>query len=1022
MVHLFKTSWIKFSLSIGLILLSVNTFSQNFFGKTYQHIHSEKCASSYLEKIQEEALGIYGSKDYFESWISEKIEDVSKNPSIKSRLNNEKRIIPVVVHIIHNDTELGVGANIPLSQITAQIESLNEDFRRLNPDRTLTPIEFTGVAADANIEFVLAKVGPDGLPTSGIVRTPGPQSTYSPNDASLISSISSWPSEDYLNMWVVPLQIPFIGYATFPISDLPGLNFFPSPKEIDGVTMDYRFFGEGGNAISGSRGRTTTHEVGHFLGLRHIWGDPNPGQDGCLVDDFVEDTPLQDLDNNDCRNNNPRFSCGSRDMTENYMDYTPDACMNLFTQGQVNRMNAVLEFSPRRGSLLNNFATIDPVIIALDLSIEDIINPKDLLCSNTFTPQIEILNRGSNVINSARIQISFGDNIVETRDLNLNLSFRDKAIVSFNPLSITGDGQTIFESKILLVNGILDDNEENNIKTSTPLLQPQINIPYSLDLSDIDNDWVIRNPDNRFTWEKLTLPLSGVNQNLLWIRHFEYEGIGQQDFYISPSINISSFSNAQLTFNMAHSPFNASGFSDFLYVAVSTDCGSTFDIINAPYNKDSNLLQTVSPQQNEFIPTSNDQFRREILNLSQYAEFDNIRIAFITQNGYGNNIFLKDIEILSDETYSYKADITKLLSPGPIHDGSQTSELIEIINTGNLPIDGFVVQRRTNNGSLQNFTFREQRLGVGQAVNVGLPNSLVSAGVSRSQYSLLFPNFDQNPRSKSELIQFTEKNENVIRVPWRQNFNQSTSLQPWSSLNINSNSKTWEAIPIQNETQNNVITLGSNHADDSNWIGSPLFDLSVSSQASVFYNLAASNQASSTVFKVMVSEDGGGTYSEVNRNIGSDINTIQSGVINPNNKSEYRRKFVDLNKYAGKGKSNIRVAFVIENGKTTNDPVYIDDIELYLSSNPEPVDPGLGNTIIFPNPAREKFNIVFNFATYESVNIQVISPIGSLVQDIDYPNTLNQTYSFSSQLFSKGVFIIKITSNSITETRKLIIH
>jgi hypothetical protein len=266
MVRTFQTSWIKVLLSVSLLFLSANTFSQNFFGKPFQHVHDEKCASSHLEKMQEEALGIYGTRDYFESWMSGKIEEISKKPSIQNRVQNERRVIPVVVHIIHNGTEIGEGANIPLSQITAQLRTLNEDFRRLNPDRVQTPLEFSAVAADANIEFVLAKVDPNGLPTTGIVRVRGTQSTYSPSDAPLISSISSWPSEDYLNMWVLPITPPFIGYATFPISDLPGLNFFPSSREIDGVTMDYRFFGEGGNASAGSRGRTTTHEVGHFLG------------------------------------------------------------------------------------------------------------------------------------------------------------------------------------------------------------------------------------------------------------------------------------------------------------------------------------------------------------------------------------------------------------------------------------------------------------------------------------------------------------------------------------------------------------------------------------------------------------------------------------------------------------------------------------------------------------------------------------------------------------------------------------
>ncbi|MCH7414295.1 M43 family zinc metalloprotease [Belliella sp. R4-6] len=1022
MNRIFLKLWIRLGLSFSFIFLSVNVFSQSFFGQPYNHIHDEKCASVHIEKIQEEALGIYGSREYFESWMSGKIEYNSKRPAIQQRLQNESRVIPVVVHVIHNGTGIGQGTNIPQSQIDAQIRTLNEDFRRQNADQNQTPAEFLSVAADANIEFVLAKVDPNGFPTTGVVRVQGTKSIYGIDDAAVISSISSWPPEDYLNIWVVPLSQPFIGYATFPISDLPGLNFAPSPVEFDGITVDYRYFGEGGSAVSSSRGRTATHEVGHYLGLRHIWGDANTGQDGCLVDDFVDDTPNQDADNNNCRINNPRFSCGSRDMTENYMDYSPDACMNLFTQGQVDRINVVLEFSPRRASLINNFATREPILADLDLSIEEIINPRDLICSNNIVPQITLLNRGINNINSARIQILLNDNIIETRDLTITLSTAESIDISFNTLTLAGDGQTEFKARIVQVNGGIDDNITNNELTTVPILQPEINLPFTLDLSESGNDWIIRNPDNSFTWERTTLPISGVNQNLLFIRHYEYESPGQLDFFISPSINLTNFPNAQLTFNLAHAPFENPSLSDILYVAVSTDCGNTFDIINPPYSKDRTFLQTSTPTLNEFIPTSNAQFRREILNLSAFSDFDNVRIAFITRNGYGNNIYLKDVEILSEETFNYKLDLNQLISPGPINNGSQQSEVIQLTNSGNLPVNGFLITRSTNGGNEQIFIARGQNIAVGTSTTIELPNSIVNTGVSRLEYFIENPNFDQNFGNSSNTTQFTVKNEATIRSPWRQNFDGTVSFLPWSAINVKTNTNTWKLTSLQSGSQNNAIVLESQDSRESNWFGSPMFDLSTSRQASIFYDLGAANQTENTVFKIMISQDGGVTYNEISRKTGSQINTVESVDFNPNTRENFRREFVNLSEYSGSGNTNVRVAFVVENGSQNNGDVFLDNIELFLSANEDPVDPGLGNTVIFPNPARDIFNIAFNFATYETVNIQIFSLTGALVQDIDYPNTLNQTYSFSSQLFSKGVFIVKITSNSITETRKLIIH
>lgn len=1014
---------VNFCFTLFFFILSFSIKAQSFFGQPLQHIHDEKCAHTYFEKLQEEALGVYGSKDYFESWINGKIEEVAKSPRIQSRTQNDVRLIPVVVHVIHNGTPVGQGTNIPVSQIESQIRILNEDFRRQNLDRNQTPSEFLNIAADANIEFVLAKVDPRGLPTDGIVRVQGTKSVYDQTDAALISELSSWPQEDYLNMWVIPLQQPFIGYATFPVSDLPGLNFVPTQRELDGVTVDYRYFGEGGNAVAGSRGRTATHEVGHFLGLRHIWGDAQNPANGCDVDDFVEDTPNQQTANNSCRINNPIFSCGSRDMTENYMDYSPDACMNLFTQGQVNRMNAVLEFSPRRGSLINNFATQDPNPPGLDLSLERIINPQDLICENTIVPTLEILNRGTSPVTSAVIEIRLNGALIQSRNFTLNLAIGDMITVDFNPITLNGNGQDEFQAIITQVNGQeSDENPTNNTLSSTPVLQAALSLPYSINLSTGTDNWLIRNPDSSLTWERISLPISGTSQNLMRIRNYDYEAQGALDFFISPSINLNDFPNAQLTFNMAHAPYNAAGFSDAMFIAVSTDCGNTFNILDAPYSKESFQLQTSDAIIEEFIPTSNAQFRREIVNLEAYNDFDNVRIAFIARNGYGNNIYLKDIEVLTEETYRYKLDLIRLLSPGPINNGTQSEEVLQVFNSGNLTVNSFTLDRQTNNSITQTLIGTGFNISPNESLNLEIDNSLNTNGTSRLSYEIKFPNFDQNPNNKSSLIQFNVRNTNTVTVPWRQNFNNSTVLEPWTSINVNSNQNSWEILPLQSETQNNLIRLRSDNASDENWVGSPIFNLSSSRQASIFYSLAASNQSPNTVFKIMGSLDGGVNYTELGRKTGDEINTLASGVVNPNTSTHFSREFIDLSSLAGSGRTNVRIAFVAENGSPSNDPIYIDDIELFLSANPDPVDPGLGNTIIYPNPARDVFNVTFNLRSNEQVNIQVISSTGAIVQDIDYPNTLNQTYTFSTQLFSKGVFIVKITSNSITETRKLIIH
>lgn len=990
------------------------TYSQAFFGKALQHVHDEKCGHRFMEALLEEKLGVYGSKEYFESWLEEKkVERDSKLQSLRTQ--NEIKTIPVVVHVIHNGTAEGVGANIPWGQIESQIRTLNEDFRRQNPDRTQTPGDFQSVAADTGIEFVLAKQDPNGLPTTGIVRVQGTQSVYSPSDAALISQTSSWPPEEYFNIWVVQLTSPIIGFAVFPVSDLPGLNFPPGIRELDGITVDFRYFGTGFNAVSTSRGRTATHEVGHFLGLRHIWGDGD-----CSVDDFVSDTPLQDGPNNICRTINPRITCDSRDMVENYMDYTTDACMNLFTLGQSERMNIVLENSPRRASLVNNRATREPELLENDLSLRAILEPQDFICDPVVIPSLVVLNTGNNVVNSATAEIRLNNQLIESRTFNLNLATGEFDTLRFNTLELSGVGNQ-FTATILTVNGSQDPNPSNNTLTSTPVLQGQISLPYNLDLQDVGNSWIIRNPDDSFTWEVVNNQfIDGSVRPLIRIRNYEYDANGQLDFLISPQINLSEFPNAQLVFRMAHAPFAAQGFSDALYVAISTDCGNTFSIIDAPYAKNVQFLQTVNPILDEFEANSDAQFRTEIVNLAPFADLGSVRIAFINQNGFGNNIFLKDIQILTEETFRYRVDMPRLVAPSPITNNNYENEQLEITNTGNLPVTGFILRRRYGNAPLNSFLFRGQ-IAPGASAILNLPKTTLN-GTQNFQFSLENPSFDQNPGNSSSLSRFVVIDTETQRTPWRQNFDNIVTLSPWVTINPENNNPAWILTPVQNAPNSNVVRAQATAPGNSFWLGTPIFELNRSPQGALFFDRAAGPMPSTAVLRVLGSETGGGTYREVLTLRGSEISTVTSGEPNPNNPNDFRRTFVNLSEFAGRGKTTTRVAIVLEGINPEDGPVFLNNAELFISANPEPVDPGVGNVRLYPNPARNQFNLAFNLRNFEMVNIKMISPTGALVHDVDYPNTLNQTYSFTTQMLSKGLFIIQISSPTITETKKLYIH
>lgn len=267
--------------------------------------------------------------------------------------------IPVVVHVVYNTSE----ENILDAQIYSQINVLNEDFRRLNADIYGAPVAFRGTSTDPLFEFCLAQRDPNGNPTNGITRTYTSINVFDTICTNIkciwfdiLGGKDGWNTAEYLNIWVCDRNLMPLGSAF-----LPGTS--PTP-EIDGIVIDYKAFGTIGTAISPyNLGRTTTHEIGHWLDLYHIWGvsaDNNPDCD----DDFVFDTPTQQVATFNC----PPFpfydGCINGTfgiMFVNYMDYVNDNCMSMFTLGQFIRMDDAI-FNPRY-SLQNSLGCTAPTTI-----------------------------------------------------------------------------------------------------------------------------------------------------------------------------------------------------------------------------------------------------------------------------------------------------------------------------------------------------------------------------------------------------------------------------------------------------------------------------------------------------------------------------------------------------------------------------------------------------------------------------------------------------------------------------------
>jgi hypothetical protein len=249
-------------------------------------------------------------------------------------------IIPVVVHVVYNTPD----QNISTDQVRSQIKVLNEDFRKKNKDAAYVPAAFKNLAADSRIEFRLATKDPVGLATNGIVRKSTSVTAFSLDDkikSSVTGGDNTWNRDEYLNLWVGNLNGGVMGYAS-----VPGC-----PAEKDGVVIKYTAFGSTPNLIAPyNKGRTTVHEVGHWLGLRHIWGDSDCG------DDKIDDTPPQAGPTRGCPSGvvSTCTSGAAGNMYMNFMDFTNDECTNMFTLGQAARMRELFIVDGSRSSLLRS--------------------------------------------------------------------------------------------------------------------------------------------------------------------------------------------------------------------------------------------------------------------------------------------------------------------------------------------------------------------------------------------------------------------------------------------------------------------------------------------------------------------------------------------------------------------------------------------------------------------------------------------------------------------------------------------
>ncbi|OFY67565.1 MAG: hypothetical protein A3H98_03515 [Bacteroidetes bacterium RIFCSPLOWO2_02_FULL_36_8] len=527
-----------------------------------------------------------------------------------SAMPQSLKIIPVVVHVVHN----GGTENISDAQIQSQMDALNEDYRKMPGTAG------DGAGADTEIEFRLAKKDPQGRCTNGIVRIKSTLTSHQNYQRADLAKLSSWDATRYLNIYVVKtISGGTAGYASFP----------GGPTDQDGIVVMHTYFGRTGTASS-SLGRTPTHEAGHWLGVYHTFQN-GCGTDTCTEGDYVCDTPPAANPNyfcpviNSCSNDFPDV----KDQIENYMDYSDDNCKNMFTSGQKERMYATLNTERITVWQLSNLIATgcdSGYVSAPCNAVADFTsNAKNICVGNS----VSFVNKSLN--NCTTFQWNFPGGNPETS-------------TQLNPV-IKYDSTGNYEVSLKATNSNGTDSVtiENYITVSIPPTGRPV--PFIENFEEVvfpPQGIILENPDNGITWELDTVAVKFSGYGSAKINNLININYGQADALVFPNMDLTTFTETPImTFRWAYARSDAN-YSDELMVLISTDCGATFKQI---FYRTGSQLTTGTTQTTPYIPDSSTVWKFAKIQLTPYAFSKNAILKIVNVTDGGNNLYIDSINI-----------------------------------------------------------------------------------------------------------------------------------------------------------------------------------------------------------------------------------------------------------------------------------------------------------------------------------------------------------------------------------------
>lgn len=596
---------------IALILVTL-TFT--LFAKA-QSV-TDRCGENYVISTFE---NMYGKGSY------ERLTTIEEPTPFSNSSNTEGTVytIPVVVHVMYDDDE----SNITREQILDALRVINTDYRRKNADTVNTRNIFKSVAADAEIEFVLAKKDPSGNCTDGITRT---YTTLTNGANNNVKPLVNWPNNRYMNIWVVKSidvgsSQTVLGYAYLPVWG--GNNY-----QLDGVVIRHDQMGTIGTATN--IGRTLTHETGHYLGLNH------PFNTGCSQNgDGLTDTPPAASANYGC--DTTRNSCPNDprpDQIENYMDYADDVCTNMFTQQQVNRMRNRISTPNYRGNLISssnhNTVGITPGQVLPCKPEADFYIDNTLICQGSTIQFHDATHKG----NPTSYTWSFpGGTPTSSTSANPTVTYNQPGSYAVSLMTTNANGNST-QTKQHYVSV--------RSQAYTPFVRSMVEDFESIGLPN--GNWHVNSGLDTVNFmvtsnASYSGTQSATLQNFYAMQFSDPQANGMIDELISNSVDLKYTTDATLSFKYAFAEV-MHGNNDRLRIHISDDCGATWTQVSqrlGPLLKTTNVRYTTPWQ-----PTSMNEWKESTVDLTSYVDHPTfIMVKFEFENGGGNNFYIDDIMI-----------------------------------------------------------------------------------------------------------------------------------------------------------------------------------------------------------------------------------------------------------------------------------------------------------------------------------------------------------------------------------------